>query len=360
MKAQVLYKIGDLRYEDRDKPGVKEGNVLVRVRAAGICGSDVPRILKNGAHIHPIVCGHEFAGEVVEGDKKLLGKRVTVFPLIPCRKCKMCEAGQYQLCRHYDYLGSRSDGAFGEYVSVPVENLAEIGDNVSFEAAAMTEPFSVAYHAVQIAFGDIDEISPEVLKQKVTVWGAGTIGLMLTMLLKARGFKNIYVIGNREYNRQSVLNLIGDDIHFIPYWEEDFKDIFQSKMGDEGSMTIFDCVGRPEVFEGAVELAPPTGQIILVGNPLADLGLKREIYWKILRNELTLKGVWNSYFDIRGNHMGKDRAKDSWTGVLKLMERKEVDPEKLITHRTELKDLMTNIRMMNERSEDYIKVMCVM
>lgn len=137
MKAYVLHGISDYRYEEVEVPLAEPGSVLVRVRAAGICGSDIPRIYKTGAYSHPLIPGHEFAGEVVEVgecvDASWVGKRVGVFPLIPCMECPQCQQKQYEMCSHYNYLGSRTDGGFAEYVRVPKWNLIALPDSVTME-----------------------------------------------------------------------------------------------------------------------------------------------------------------------------------------------------------------------------------
>ena len=111
MKAWVLHNIGDIRFEDIDKPKPGQGEVLINVKAAGICGSDIPRTFDTGAHKMPIIIGHEFSGIVAETgegvDPAWMGARVGIFPLIPCRKCPQCLNERYELCRDYDYLGSR-------------------------------------------------------------------------------------------------------------------------------------------------------------------------------------------------------------------------------------------------------------
>ncbi len=164
MRAWVLHGIGDLRFETVEKPALKPGEVLVQVKAAGICGSDIPRIYQNGAHVHPLIPGHEFSGVVAEvganvkdfkpGDKIVtltavdtcevaevgagvdtawLGQRVGVFPLIPCMACAPCQKEHYEMCRQYRYIGSRQDGAFAEYVAVPVWNLLRLPESVSLD-----------------------------------------------------------------------------------------------------------------------------------------------------------------------------------------------------------------------------------
>ncbi|MFC1715360.1 alcohol dehydrogenase catalytic domain-containing protein [Candidatus Poribacteria bacterium] len=115
--------------------------------------SDVPRVMKKGTYSFPLIPGHEFAGEVAQIGEDIsthfkVGDRVAVFPLIPCKECAYCQIGEYAQCDNYDYLGSRRDGGFAEYVAAPVDNLVPIPDNVDFDCAAMAEPASVALHAV--------------------------------------------------------------------------------------------------------------------------------------------------------------------------------------------------------------------
>ncbi|MDE7206536.1 MAG: alcohol dehydrogenase catalytic domain-containing protein, partial [Lachnospiraceae bacterium] len=153
MKAWVLHDVNRIHFEEVEKPRPAENEVLVSVKAAGICGSDIPRIYKTGAHVHPLVPGHEFSGQVIEVGKRAgtawIGKRVGIFPLIPCGTCTACQKRHYELCRNYSYLGSRRNGGFAEYVAVPEWNLIELPDSVPYEEAAMLEPMAVAVHAMR-------------------------------------------------------------------------------------------------------------------------------------------------------------------------------------------------------------------
>ena len=142
-------------------PELREKDVLVKVSACGVCGSDIPRVLETGTYHFPTIPGHEFGGTIAEAgsgvSKELCGKRVAVIPLIPCKTCKSCETGQYAQCEHYDFLGSRNDGGFAEYVKVPESNLLFVPENVDEEAVAFLEPISVALHVVQncrVNYGD--------------------------------------------------------------------------------------------------------------------------------------------------------------------------------------------------------------
>ena len=119
MKALNLHGIGDLRYEDAPMPMAGKDEALLKVRAVGICGSDVPRVFVKGTYNFPTIIGHEFAGEVVEADDKtLVGRGFAVFPLIPCGKCDACKDEAYAQCADYDYYGSRRNGAMAEYLAV--------------------------------------------------------------------------------------------------------------------------------------------------------------------------------------------------------------------------------------------------
>lgn len=234
MKAQVLHNIADIRYEDAAKPQLKKGWVLVNVMAAGVCGSDIPRIYKTGAHVHPLIPGHEFAGKVVEvyDDTSAMWKdsRVGVFPLIPCGECECCQKKQYEMCSHYNYLGSRCDGGFAEYVAVPEWNLIELPDNVTYEQAAMMEPMAVAVHAlrqfdicrsigaVDTDYGNMIGMAGQyIYNLKVCVIGLGTIGLLLTMFLKEMGIKHVSVICNKEKQKVNAMKLgiYEDDIYMV-------------------------------------------------------------------------------------------------------------------------------------------------
>ena len=130
MRAAVLYRPGDVRVEEVTKPQIKPDHALVRIAACGVCGSDIPRVLIKGAHKLPIICGHEFAGQITElGERMdgwLVGDLVTVPPLIPCGTCEQCLRGVPSRCEDYDYFGSRRDGAYTEFALVPKTNLLRV------------------------------------------------------------------------------------------------------------------------------------------------------------------------------------------------------------------------------------------
>lgn len=351
MQAYVLHNINDIRFEEVQKPVPRDGEVLVKVSAAGICGSDIPRIYSTGAHVHPIVPGHEFAGEVVgaadaEGGK-WIGKRVGVYPLIPCMKCNECMNRKYEMCSNYNYLGSRCDGAFAEYVNVPLWNLIELPKEVSSETAAMLEPLSVAAHAVRGLVGDKPSKDAPVL-----VWGLGTIGLMTVSILKAEGFSDIICVGSKKYQRDIVVREIGIDISSVfDAGDEKITEHINEATGGRGIKYAFECVGKSETYEKTIEAAAAGAYVMLVGNPYSDMTLKRNVYWKILRKQLTVKGTWNSSFTHDEN--------DDPHYVLELIKSGRLKTDFLITHKFELPELKKGFEIMRDKSADYIKCMTV-
>lgn len=232
MKAWVLEDIGKIQYKEVSKPLPGEHEVLVEVKAAGICGSDIPRIYQTGAHRMPLIPGHEFAGRVVQTgentDAKWQNKRVGIFPLIPCRSCIACRKGQYELCRNYSYLGSRQDGGFAEYVAVPESNLIELPETVSYEEAAMLEPMAVACHALRRVGASYQDT--------VAVCGLGTIGMLIVMLLLERNVKDLLVIGNKEFQKQMILKLGIKEEQFCDIRSENVDAWLDKKTGGTGNV----------------------------------------------------------------------------------------------------------------------------
>ena len=371
MKAWVLHGDNDIRYEETERPVAPAREVLVRVRAAGICGSDIPRIYDTGAHRHPLICGHEFSGcveSVGDGvDAAWIGKRVGIFPLIPCRECAQCKKQRYEMCSHYDYLGSRRDGGFAEYVSVPEWNLLELPDAVSYEAAAMLEPMAVAVHAMRIGLGlgvgvektmaatgvkgellYSERMADGVVTGTVCVCGLGTIGLLLTMFLKAQGIRDIFVIGNKEFQRQQALRLGIPEENYCDSKKQDAAAWISERTGGVGADLYFECVGRNETAALGLDVAAAGGRVVFMGNPHSDMAFSRDTYWRILRKQLTVLGTWNSVYTKADG--------DDWHFVLQCLEKEIVVPEKLITHRLRLAELEQGLHIMRDKTEEYCKI----
>lgn len=350
MKAYVLHEINKFQLEEVEMPVPAENEVLVEVKAAGICGSDIPRVYKSGTYSYPLIPGHEFSGVVKmvgsNVNPEWKGKRVGIFPLIPCRKCSPCRKKQYEMCRNYSYLGSRRNGGFAEYAAVPADNLIELPEAVSFEEAAMLEPMAVAVHSIRRTGIKQTDI--------VAVCGLGTIGLFVVMFLREIGVNHILAIGNKEFQQQAVFDLGIPEENYVDCRKNDVKKWITARTNENGADIFFECVGKNETVSLAVEAAAPGGKVMLVGNPASDINLEKQVYWKILRNQLLVSGTWNSSFDFPGDEMTEP---DDWQYVLKKLDEKRIAPAAFITHRFPLEHLKQGFEIMREKSEDYGKVM---
>ncbi|SFO06824.1 L-iditol 2-dehydrogenase [Pseudobutyrivibrio sp. UC1225] len=349
MRALLLKEVGKIKVEEIEKPSPKQGEVLVNVKACGICGSDIPRAYKDGAHNMPLVIGHEFSGQVeavgAGVSDEWIGKRVGVFPLIPCMECMCCKIRKYEMCKNYSYLGSRRDGGFAEYVTVPEWNLIELPDKVHVDVAAMLEPMAVAVHAIRQVW--TDELDLE--KANVVVMGLGTIGLFVTMFLMDMGVKNVYTIGNKEFQKNKVMELGVPEDRYFDGCKGDAVEWINVNTNSHGADVFFECIGKNESLNVGVDAAASNGRICTVGNPHSDMELERNVYWKILRNQLTIMGTWNSSFT--------HEKEDDWHYVLERLQQGDIHPEKFITHRFELDNIVDGFELMRDKKEEYVKVM---
>lgn len=334
MKAYNLHGVNDLKYEDVNVPELSPGWALIEVKAAGICSSDIPRIFKKGTYHFPTIPGHEFSGVVKDvfddSEKDMIGKRVGIFPLIPCRKCESCKNGHYEMCANYDYVGSRRDGGFAEYVAVPIWNLVELPENVAFETAAMLEPLSVALHAVkQTTVNEGD---------KVAIIGTGMIAFAAAQWAYKFSKKNVTVLG-RNMNKADIAKKIdGIDYKLIDDINEEYD-------------VVIEAVGSNSAIDKSINIVKAGGNLVLMGNPEGDINLSQNTYWRILRKQLHVVGTWNSAYE--------SNAACDWTSVVESLKNNELNVEFLITHKFDQDHLDEGLKLMLDHKEPYCKVMTV-
>lgn len=144
MKAVVVREPGRIVYRDVPRPILRGEDALVAVRAAGICGSELPKAFEGHSCSYPIILGHEFAGEIsgvgAMVDPSLVGRHVAAIPLLPCGTCDACQKGQYFWCDTYSFVGARQDGGFAQLVALPARNLLQVPEDMPWEHAALLEP----------------------------------------------------------------------------------------------------------------------------------------------------------------------------------------------------------------------------
>ena len=342
MKALNLYAIGDLRYDEIAMPELAADQVLLRIRAVGICGSDIPRVFDKGTYHFPTVIGHEIAGEIIGGaDTSLFGRGATVFPLIPCGICEACEIGHYAQCSRYSYYGSRQDGGMAEYLAVKKENICLLPAGVSFEEAAMSEPAAVALHAFRKSGAGIGDT--------LFIYGIGTISLIIAQWARVAGVRQI-IMAARTPEKVAFAKQRGFDLSYDIH-QVDICQIVADLTGGRGADACIEGTGASDGLERCLWCAKTFATVVTLGNPVGDIRLTQDGYWKILRKELRLQGTWNSSF----NQMQND-----WEDSLLAMKNKALELDSLITHRFALHDYEQAFSVMHEKTELYCKVMFLM
>lgn len=287
MKALVLKQYRQFAVEDFPVPELQPDEVLVRVRACGICGSDVHGMDgSSGRRIPPIIMGHEAAGMIAETGPAVTvwkkGDRVTFDSTVSCGECWYCRRGQVNLCENRRVLGVscgeyRRHGAFAEYVAVPARILYRLPDNLSFEQAAMVEAVSVAVHAV--------ERTPLPVDASVAVVGTGMIGLLVVQVLRVRGSGKIIAI-DLDKGKLELASKLGAT-HSIEAGEPELQQKIRALTDGRGVDAAFEAVGLPVTVKTAIDSVRKGASVTLIGNlkPQVELPLQ-----SVVTRELTLIG----------------------------------------------------------------------
>ncbi len=324
MKTAVYYNNNDIRIEERPRPDLKSGELLVRVRASGICGTDLMewyRIKKA-----PRVLGHEMAGDIIESrsDKFSVGQRVFVSHHVPCNECKYCLAGNHTACETL-HKGNYDPGGFSEFVRVPEVNVVNgtyvLPDDVSYEEGTMIEPLACVLRAqriIGVSHG-----------QTVLVMGSGISGLLN---IKAAKLKNAKVLATdiNEY-RLNMAKECGADEVFNANEEPDIK-----------ADRIIMCTGAMPAFEAAFRYIDRKGIIMLFAIPNRDLPIPVEDFW---RNELSIVSSYGA-------------APVDLQEALKLISDGKINVLDMITHRLKLKDIQRGFKIAGE-AKDSLKVVLI-
>ena len=288
MKAAVLYGNRDIRYEDWPEPQIKPGMVKVRVMACGICGSDIPRVLNNGAHFYPIVLGHEFSGYITETAADVtsvaVGDHIAGVPLVPCMKCEDCKKGYYSQCKHYSFIGSREQGAYADYVVLPAENVVKVNPALLYEQVALFEPCTVALHGLKI--------SNYKGGKTVAILGGGTIGLFAMQWARIYGAKTIIVFG-RSKERLRLAHSLGAD-HVISTLDTDYIEQAKRYTNGVGFDYIYETAGNTETMKLSFEMAANKATVCFIGTPVENLTFTPKQWENLNRKEFILTGSWMS------------------------------------------------------------------
>lgn len=289
MKAAVLHANKDIRCIEIKTPQVSKGDVLVKVVATGICGSDLPRVHEHAAHNYPIILGHEFSGfvaEVGEGvDSVKVGDHVVGIPLVPCMECEDCKKGDYSLCKHYSFVGSRQNGSMAEYVLLPQQNVLKIDSSIPYEVAAFFEPATVAIHGIYQA--DYKGGGT------VAILGGGNIGLFLLQWIKIFGAKKVVVIDVDHDRLKDSVELKADAV--VALSDDDYNEQLKVLTDGRGFDYVFVSTGSVDAMKTAFEIAGNKAHLCFVGTPTKELSFSIREWENMNRKEFYLTGSWMSY-----------------------------------------------------------------
>ncbi|HEV7420605.1 MAG TPA: NAD(P)-dependent alcohol dehydrogenase [Mycobacterium sp.] len=307
MRAAVLVQPGRIEMEMRPVPSPAAGDVLVRVSAVGVCGSDTHyyRHGRVGGFVvdAPLVLGHEAAGTVVsvgDGvDQARIGQRVSIEPQRPDPDSEETRRGDYNLCPHMRFFGTPPvDGAFCEYVTIGAAFAHPVPETVTDEAAALCEPLSVGIAAIRKArIGN---------GTRILIAGAGPIGIVVTQLARAFGATEIVASDPDEVRRKRAIDF-GATAVVDPSSEE---------LGELGVDAFIDASGAPRAVDEGIRAVRPAGTVVLVGSGAESMTLPTQL---IQNRELVLTGVF--------------RYADTWPTAISLIQSGRVDLDAMVTGR---------------------------
>lgn len=331
MKASVFYAAKDIRYtEDYPEKPLKAGQVKIKIKWCGICGSDLheymhgPMSIPSEPHpvtgkMFPLIMGHEFSGEIVEvapdvTDYKI-GDRVTANPFISCGHCHMCLNNRPLSCVTVALYGLMEDGAFAEYLNIEADHLIRLPDNLTYEEGALIEPLAVTVHALHES-----EVK---VGQTVLVTGAGPIGLCAVLNAKANGCT--VICSEVATARKQAAADCGAD-YIIDPSQEDLVEKVKEITNGIGADVALDCAGAPATVLGAIHSIKNGGRVVCVGIPSKPF-------------EFDIKDILYSEKQIHAIH-GYHGYYSEFNEAVNLIAMGKVDPSPLITGKIALKDIV--------------------
>jgi len=339
MKALVLEEYNELVYKEVPDPKISENEVLIRVKACGICGSDIHGMDgSTGRRVPPLIMGHEASGVIAAVGKQVLeyspGDRVTFDSTIYCGECRFCRSGQINLCDKRRVLGVSCDeyrqhGAFAEYVAVPQHILYPLPEGVTFEQAAMVEACSIAFHAARRSQIDLGDTA--------VVLGAGMIGLLVIQALRLAGCSQIFAV-DIDDQKLEMANRMGADAGFNCD-RQDVVSLVQDRTGGRGADLAYEVVGVTSALQLSLTSLRKGGSLVLVGNisPVVELPLQPAV-----TRELTLYGSCAS--------------QGEYPACLEMIKRGSIDVDTLISEKAPLSEGAAWFKRLYEKEPGLMKI----
>lgn len=325
MNAVVLEAPEQLAFRSLDTPTPGDGDVLIKVGATSICGSDLLRVYAGHAKVLPIVLGHESAGEIVAVGAGVspdrVGERVALAPLVPNMAHEIAaDYGLYGSAPGYSFIGSRVNGGFAEYVVAPAGNAIPLPDGVPTEIGALLEPCTVAYHSLKRGGG--------VAGKRVAVLGVGSIGLLTVQMARALDAAQIIAVDIADH-RLAAAAEFGASVTINPRTTDPVAAVMDAT--GLGADVTLEVAGVAATLELSVPITRPGGEVVLVGNQPKDATIRLEWIEQIMRRQLNLHGALMSY--------SPPFPGEEWSTVLDLMAAGKLNLEAMISHRIQLAEL---------------------
>ncbi len=303
MKNRIakLVDIGKIEIFEEEIPSLKENELLIAIKASGICGSDVHYFTDGGLGSFnsplPMYMGHEPSGIIIDANKSSKfknGDRVAIEPGRPCVTSYWSLKGKHNLCDKGTFMGATSQGAFADYVIVDEIQLVKIPDNMSFEVGALLEPLGVCLHTTNL-------IKPN-FTQSATIFGAGPIGLSMLSILKKMGLKQIFMVDKLPYRVENAKIFGATDAFLI---NSDYISEIKRYTKEFGTHHAIDTGGANQTIEGCINVVSTGGTISLIGIPVEDklmynphkIRTKEVTIQNIRRSNQTLEDCINLYTD---------------------------------------------------------------
>ncbi len=326
MKAVVFESPKNISIKEIPDPKVQDDEVLIAIKSAGICGTDVHIYDGDFIGTYPVIPGHEFSGDIVEVGKSVktvkVGDRVAVDPGVFCRKCAFCRENKENFCENFKAYGVHFNGGFAEYASVKEENVYRI-DNLSYIEGAMVEPVGCGIHGlkqVKIEIGD-----------NVLIFGSGPIGLILMQLCKNYGASAVTVVDKFQSKidlakKLGATNAILADQNL----SENLKDI-----RPDGFHVVVDATGNPSVVQGMFEYVRNSGKVLFFG--VCPQNAKIEISpYDVYRRELKVFGTFAILYTANQ--------------AIDMIKEKKINLDLLVSHRLPLDSFITALGMMTDKA----------
>jgi len=342
MKAAVLFSLKNIKVVCCEIPTLKDDEVLIKVKYAGICGSDIPRAMITGARKYPLILGHEFSGVVAETGANVTevktNDRVVVVPLIPCGACECCKKGLFGICDDYNIIGTGSNGAFAEYVAVPQNNVLKIPDELDFMSSAGVEPATIGYHALQKA-----NIQPG---ETVAIIGCGAIGLLTLQWAKIFGASRVIAVDISD-EKLDLARKLGADITVNSSRIDPIEKIKVITSG--GADVAVETAGKSITQEQAILSTRKKGRVVFVGISHSGLQLEEKTVEHILRGEISIQGSWNSY---TAPYPGI-----AWRATIDFMARGLIKFKEIVSHIITVEEVPQYFKNMAEQTIPFNKVL---